>query len=42
MGNRALLVRGVVSWWDGTTNIIISHVRPVDTRVPMPAAHDWH
>ena len=41
LGSRVLLVRGVVSRWDGTTNVIVSHVRPVGARVPMPAAHDW-
>ncbi len=42
LGSRVLLVRGVVSRWDGTTIVIVSHVRPIDARVPMPAAHDWH
>ena len=37
-----LLVCGVVSRWDGTTNVIVSDVRPIDAGVPMPAAHDWH
>ena len=41
LGSRVLLVRGTVSRWDGTTNVIVSRVRPIDTRVPMPAAHDW-
>ena len=42
LGSRVLLVRGVLSRWDGTTNVIVSHVRPIDARVPMPTAHDWH
>ena len=42
LGSRALLARGVVSRWDGTTNVIVSHVERIDTRVPMPTAHDWH
>ena len=42
LGSRVLQVRGVVSRWDGTTNVIVSDVRPIDARVPMPAAHDWH
>ena len=41
LGSRVLLVRGVVSRWDGTTNVIVSHVRPIDAHAPMPAAHDW-
>ena len=42
LGSQVLLVRGVVSRWDGTTNIIVSDVERIDTRVPMPTAHDWH
>ena len=42
LGSRVLLVRGVVSRWDGTTNIVVSEVRGVAAHVPMPAAHDWH
>ena len=41
LGSRVLLARGVVSRWDGTTNVIASGVKRIDTRVPMPAAHDW-
>ena len=40
--NRVIIVRGVVSRWDGTTNIIASEVRAINTDVPMPNAHDWH
>ena len=36
-----MLVRGVVSRWDGATNVIVSHVERIDIRVPMPTAHDW-
>ena len=42
LGSRALLVRGAVSRWDGTTNVVASEVRSIHSRVPMPAAHDWH
>ena len=42
LGSRVLLARGVVSQWDGTTNVIVSHVERIDARVPMPTAHDWH
>ncbi len=41
LGSRVLLAWGVVSRWDGTTNVIVSGVKRIDTRVPMPAAHDW-
>ena len=42
LGSQALLIRGVVSRWDGTTNVVVCHVERIDTRVPMPTAHDWH
>ena len=41
LGSQVILVRGVVSRWDGTTNIVVSDVQRVDTGVPMPDAHDW-
>ena len=40
--NQVILARGRVSRWDGTTNVIVSHVERIDARVPMPTAHDWH
>ena len=39
--NRVILARGVVSRWDGTTNIIASEIHAVPTDVLMPPAHDW-
>ena len=42
LGSSVLLVKGVVSRWDGTTNIVVSDLRRVDTGVPMPDGHDWH
>ena len=41
LGGQVILARGVVSRWDGTTNVIISGVERLGVRVPMPAAHDW-
>ena len=41
LGSQVILVRGVVSRWDGTTNVVVSDLRRVDTGVPMPDAHDW-
>ena len=41
LGSHVLLVRGTVSRWDGTANVIASDVRGIHPRVPMPAAHDW-
>ena len=42
LGSRVLLTRGVVSQWDGTTNVVVSEVRAVLSGIPMPTAHDWH
>ena len=39
---RVLLVTGTVTRWDGTTTLAVARVESVATRVPMPAAHDWH
>ena len=41
LGSYVLLVRGTVSRWDGTANVIASDVRGIHPRVSMPAAHDW-
>ena len=40
--SSVLLVKGVVSRWDGTTNIVVSDLRRVDAGVSMPDGHDWH
>ncbi len=32
---------GVVSRWDGAASLVVSGLRAIDPRVPMPAAHDW-
>ena len=40
--NRVIMARGVISRWDGTTNIIASEIRAINTDVPMPDSHDWH
>ena len=37
-----LLAKGVVSRWDGTTNIVASELRRVNVGVSMPDGHDWH
>ena len=42
LGSHVLLVRGTLSRWDGTANIVASEVRGIHPRVPMPASHDWH
>ena len=41
LGSQVLLVRGTVSRWDGTANVIASNVRGIHPRVPMPPSHDW-
>ena len=40
--SQVVLIKGVVSRYDGTTNIIVSDLQAIDTRVRMPEAHDWH
>ena len=40
--SRIILARGVVSRWDGTTNLVVSDLQAIDPQVSMPAAHDWH
>ena len=40
--SQVVLVKGVVSRYDGTPNIIVSDLKAIDTRVRMPEAHDWH
>ena len=42
LGSHVLLVRGLVSRWDGTANVVASDVRGIHPRISMPAAHDWH
>ena len=39
--SQVIQAGGVVSRWDGTTDIIVSDIETVDATVPMPAAHDW-
>ena len=41
LGSNVVEVRGVVSRWDGTTNVIVSDLRAVRSGVAMPPAHDW-
>ena len=40
--SRVIQATGQVSRWDGTTNIVVSGIETIDTKVPMPASHDWH
>ena len=41
LGSNVVEVRGVVSRWDGTTNVIVSDLRAIRSGVTMPPAHDW-
>ncbi len=41
LGSNVVEAIGVVSRWDGTTNVIVSDLRAVRTGVAMPPAHDW-
>ena len=36
LGGQVIMARGVVSRWDGTTNVIVSGVKRIDTRVQCP------
>ena len=40
--SQVIEVSGVVSRWDGTTNIMASDVTAVRSGVHMPRSHDWH
>ena len=40
--SQVIEVSGVVSRWDGTTNVTASDVRAVQSGVQMPRSHDWH
>jgi len=39
--NQVIQVKGVVSRWDGTMNVIVSDVKAIDVRAKMPESHDW-
>ena len=39
--SNIILARGTVSRRDGAATLVVSDLRSVDPRVPMPAAHDW-
>ena len=40
--SQVILVRGTISKWDGTVNVVASDVRRIDVRANMPRSHDWH
>ena len=37
-----LLATGLISNWDGTTNIVVSTLRTITATAELPAGHDWH
>ena len=39
--SNIILARGTVSRRDGAPTLVVSDLRAVDPRVPMPAAHNW-
>ena len=39
--SNIILARGTVSRRDGAATLVVSDLRAIDPRVPMPAAHDW-
>ena len=42
LDSQVIEVSGVISRWDGTTNVIVSSLRAIRVGVAMPRAHDWH
>ena len=42
LDSQVIEVSGVISKWDGTTNVIVSSLRAIRVGVTMPRAHDWH
>lgn len=40
--SQVILVRGTISKWDGTVNVVATDVRRIDVRTKMPRSHDWH
>ena len=41
LGSNVVEVTGVISRWDGTTNVIVSDLTALRSGVAMPPAHDW-
>lgn len=39
---HVLQAQGTISRWDGTTNIVVSQIKPIPVPFEMPQAHDWH
>ena len=39
--SNIILARGVVSRRDGAAILVVTDLRAINPRVPMPAAHDW-
>ena len=42
LDGQVIIAMGVVSRWDGTTNVIVSDIERMDIGVAMPDSHDWH
>ena len=42
MNSHVLMARGTISRWDGTANLVVSHVQRVPLPLEMPKTHDWH
>ena len=41
LGSQVVLMRGELSRYDGTANVIVSEVRALRSGVRMPEAHNW-
>ena len=42
LGNQVILARGRVSRWDGTTSVVVSEVKAINTQIKLPVSHDWY
>ena len=40
--NPVIKVRGQISRWDGTANLIVSTVKAIEIPLVLPKSHDWH
>ncbi len=36
-----VVFHGRISRWDGTTNVVVTHMRSMSTNIDLPPVHDW-
>ena len=39
---EVIVATGEISKWDGTINVIVSHIASINIPAEMPKSHDWH